>query len=89
MSAPLQSIEARPLPVPGTLPQFAMGDRLEVRFDSDAALRRGLALALEQCWISECVVDVAGRALVLRMSPGAVRPTRVLAPSVPETSWLH
>ena len=43
----------------------------EIRFESDAALERALALAAGQTWIAACAVDRARRTLRLTLAAGA------------------
>jgi|GEM_PF-5981537 len=49
----------------------ARADLVAVRFESDAALLRALALAASQAWVAECRVDRATRTLHLRLCSGA------------------
>jgi len=48
--------------------------RSELRFASDAALERALALARSQRWIAACTVDRSRRTLHVVLASGAERP---------------
>jgi hypothetical protein len=54
-------------------------DRVAIRFESEAALERGLALAQGEPWVAECRVERATRTLHLRLCSGAA-PERTTAP---------
>lgn len=64
MAAPLHTSESIPSPRGWPL------DRLEVRFESDEAFERGLALARKGAGVTVCHADGAARRLVLRLSSG-------------------
>ena len=54
-------------------------DRVAIRFESEAALERGLALAQSERWVAECRIERATRTLHLRLCSGAA-PETVAAP---------
>ena len=72
MAAPFQT------PHPELSPPAWPRDRLEVRFESDEALERGLALAGTDAGVRVCDVDRRGRRLVLRLATARRPATRLL-----------
>ena len=48
--------------------------RLDVRFDSEEALHRAVALLDGQTWVEDCRIDLGERTLHLRLASGAGAP---------------
>lgn len=66
------SLAYAPQTGPARAPEIPL--RSELRFASDAALERALALARSQRWIASCTVDRSRRTLQVVLASGAERP---------------
>jgi hypothetical protein len=63
--------------------------RLDVRFDSEAALRRALALLDGQTWVEDCQIDLGQRTLHLSLARGAAADAPGFALATAGSPGLH
>lgn len=96
MSAPLEAFTAQspfrqradstePAPA-GT--SWPVG-RLDVRFDSEEALHRAVALLDGQTWVEDCRIDLGARTLHLRLARGAGAGSPGFTLAAPGASAIH
>jgi len=63
--------------------------RLDVRFDSEEALHRAVALLEGQTWVEDCRIDLGARTLHLRLARGAGAGSPGFALATPGAPSLH